>query len=241
MTIGKIDNLDKILNLTNVTTDSADLYIHGNIVSSWWGAWDSTDQYPAKIKNFLDGAKGKNLNVYINSGGGSIFAGMAIYNMIKRHNGKTTTYIDGIAGSIASVIALASDRVIMPSNTTFFVHKPLAQRVTGNADKLREYANQLDNLQASLMTVYKENLAPGATIEEVEALVNKESYLTAEETAKYFNIELAESKSDVQYVASMFDNIEELPQFIKDKLINTIDLKKAQAQLNLLKLKGERK
>lgn len=241
MTIGKIDNLDKILNLTNVTTDSADLYIHGNIVSSWWGAWDSTDQYPAKIKNFLDGAKGKNLNVYINSGGGSIFAGMAIYNMIKRHDGKTTTYIDGIAGSIASVIALASDRVIMPSNTTFFVHKPLVQRVTGNADKLREYANQLDNLQASLMTVYKENLAPGATIEEVEALVNKESYLTAEETAKYFNIELAESKSDVQYVASMFDNIEELPQFIKDKLINTIDLKKAQAQLNLLKLKGERK
>lgn len=241
MTIGKIDNLDKILNLTNVTTDSADLYIHGNIVSSWWGAWDSTDQYPAKIKNFLDGAKGKKLNVYINSGGGSIFAGMAIYNMIKRHDGKTTTYIDGIAGSIASVIALASDRVIMPSNTTFFVHKPLVQRVTGNADKLREYANQLDNLQASLMTVYKENLAHGATIEEVEALVNKESYLTAEETAKYFNIELAESKSDVQYVASMFDNIEELPQFIKDKLINTIDLKKAQAQLNLLKLKGERK
>ena len=160
--------------------------------------------------------------------------------MIKRHDGKTTTYIDGIAGSIASVIALASDRVIMPSNTTFFVHKPLVQRITGNADKLREYANRLDNLQASLMSVYKENLAPGATIEEVEALVNKESYLTAEETAKYFNVELAESKSNVQYVASMFDDVEELPQFIKDKLINTIDLKKAQAQLNLLKLKGEK-
>lgn len=236
-----IDNLDKILNLTNVTTNSADLYIHGNIVSSWWGAWDSTDQYPAKIKNFLDGAKGKNLNVYINSGGGSIFAGMAIYNMIKRHEGQTTTYIDGIAGSIASVIALASDKVIMPSNTTFFVHKPLVQRVSGNADKLREYANTLDNLQASLMAVYQENLAPGASIEEVEALVNKESYLTAEETSKYFNVELAESKPSVQYVASMFENTDELPQFIKDKLKNTMDLKRAQAKLNLLKIKGEQR
>lgn len=236
-----IDNLDKILNLTNVTTNSADLYIHGNIVSSWWGAWDDADQYPTKIKNFLDSAKGKKLNVYVNSGGGSIFAGMAIYNMIKRHEGETTTYIDGIAGSIASVIALASDKVIMPSNTTFFIHKPLVQRVTGNADKLREYANQLDNLQASLMAVYQENLAPGITIEEVEALVNKESYLTAEETAKYFNVEMAKSKSSVQYVASMFEHTEELPQFIKDKLKNTMDLKKAQAQLNLLKLKGEQK
>lgn len=236
-----VDNLDKILNITNVTTNSADLYIHGNIVSSWWGAWDNADQYPAKIKNFLDGAKGKNLNVYINSGGGSIFAGMAIYNMIKRHEGNTTTYIDGIAGSIASVIALASDRVIMPSNTTFFVHKPLVQRVTGNADKLREYANQLDTLQSSLMGVYAENLAPGASIEDVEALVNKESYLTAEETAKYFNVEIAESKSSVKYVASMFENTDELPQFIKDRLKNTMELKKAQAQLNLLKLKGEYK
>lgn len=237
----KIDNLDKLLNLTNVTTNSADLYIHGNIVSSWWGAWDSQDQYPAKIKTFLDEAKGKKLNIYINSGGGSIFAGMAIYNMIKRHDAETTTYIDGIAGSIASVIALASDKVIMPSNTTFFIHKPLVQYVTGNADKLREYANQLDNLQASLMSVYEENLAPNISIEEVETLVNKESYLTAEETAKYFNVELAESKSSVQYVASMFENIEELPQFIKERLKNTMDLKKAQARLNLLKLQGEQK
>ena len=75
----------------------------------------------------------------------------------------------------------------------------------------------------------------------VEALVNKESYLTAEDTAKYFNVEIAESKSSVQYVASMFENTEELPQFIKDRLKNTMELKKAQAQLNLLKLQGEQK
>ena len=232
------DNLDNILNLTNVTNDTADLYIHGNIVSSWWGAWDDADQYPSKIKNFLNGAKGKKLNVYINSGGGSLFSGMAIYNMIKRHDGETTTYIDGIAGSIASVIALASDKVIMPSNATFFVHKPLAQRISGNADDLRKCADNLDVLQGALMGVYAENLAEGAKIEDVEELVNKESYLTAEETAKYFNVEVAKAKSDLQYVASMFDNVDSLPNFIKEKLENKANIDKAKAQLKLLELKG---
>ncbi len=232
------DNLDNILNLTNVTNDTADLYIHGNIVSSWWGAWDDADQYPSKIKNFLNGAKGKKLNVYINSGGGSLFSGMAIYNMIKRHDGETTTYIDGIAGSIASAIALASDKVIMPSNATFFVHKPLVQRISGNADDLRKCADNLDVLQGALMGVYAENLAEGAKIEDVEELVNKESYLTAEETAKYFNVEVAKAKSDLQYVASMFDNVDSLPSFIKEKLENKANIDKAKAQLKLLELKG---
>lgn len=232
------DNLDNILNLTNVTNDTADLYIHGNIVSSWWGAWDDADQYPSKIKNFLNGAKGKKLNVYINSGGGSLFSGMAIYNMIKRHDGETTTYIDGIAGSIASVIALASDKVIMPSNATFFVHKPLVQRISGNADDLRKCADNLDVLQGALMGVYAENLAEGAKIEDVEELVNKESYLTAEETAKYFNVEVAKAKSDLQYVASMFDNVDSLPNFIKEKLENKANIDKAKAQLKILELKG---
>lgn len=51
------------------------------------GAWDDEDQYPENVRNILDGVKGKDLNIYINSGGGSVFAGMAIYNMIKRHEG----------------------------------------------------------------------------------------------------------------------------------------------------------
>lgn len=239
--MNKRDNLHEVLNLKNITNESADLYIYGNIVSSWWGAWDNEDQYPSKIKTFLDGVKDKKLNIYINSGGGALFAGMAIYNMIKRHPQETTTYIDGIAGSIASIIALASDKVIMPSNATFFVHKPLVNYVSGNADELRKCANQLDVLQNSLMEVYSENLAEGATYEEVEELVNKESYLSAEETSKYFKVELAESKQDIKYVASMFDNTENLPQFIKDKLENNMELKKAQAKLNLIKLKGEQR
>ena len=53
----------------NETATSADLYFYGDIVSDWWGAWQEEDQYPEAIKNFLSGQQGKNLNIYINSGG----------------------------------------------------------------------------------------------------------------------------------------------------------------------------
>lgn len=230
-----IDNLDKLLNVTNVKNDSADLYIYGNIVSSWWGAWEDTDQYPGKIKNFLSGVKGKNLNVYINSGGGAVFAGMAIYNMIKRHEGYKTAYIDGIAGSISSVIPLAADKIIIPGNGIFFVHKPLVQYVSGNADDLRGYAEALDSLQAAIMNVYADNLALGATREQVESLVNKATYLSAKEAVKYFNMELEKPKNNIQYVASMFEDYDNVPEYIKNKF-NLVE--KYQAQLDLLKLKG---
>ena len=100
----------KGLEIKNMTDVSADLYFYGDIVSDWWGAWQNEDQYPDAIKNFLSQAEGKDLNVYVNSGGGSVFAGMAIYNMIKRHGekNKVKVYVDGLAGSIASVIARRS-------------------------------------------------------------------------------------------------------------------------------------
>lgn len=107
----KNDNLSSVLEIKNETKDNAELYFYGDIVSSCLGAWDDTDQYPESIKKFLDNVKGKDLDIYINSGGGSVFAGMAIYNMLKRHKGFKTVYIDGLAASIASVIALAGDKV----------------------------------------------------------------------------------------------------------------------------------
>ena len=88
----------KGLEIKNMTDISADLYFYGDIVSDWWGAWQNEDQYPDAIKNFLSQAEGKDLNVYVNSGGGSVFAGMAIYNMIKRHGEKNK--VESIRGRL---------------------------------------------------------------------------------------------------------------------------------------------
>lgn len=188
------DNLKSFLTVKNSTLQTADLYFYGEIVSDWWGAWDDLDQYPEAIRDFLTEHEGKDLNIYINSGGGSVFAGLAIYNMLLRHKGKKTVYVDGIAASIASVIALAGDEIIIPSNAFMMIHKPTLS-CSGNADDLRKTAEDLDAVETGIINIYKAHLAEGANIETVKELVAAETWLNGEEAAKYFNITVSEAKT----------------------------------------------
>lgn len=188
------DNLKSFLTVKNSTLQTADLYFYGEIVSDWWGAWDDLDQYPEAIRDFLTEHEGKDLNIYVNSGGGSVFAGLAIYNMLLRHKGKKTVYVDGIAASIASVIALAGDEIIIPSNAFMMIHKPTLS-CSGNADDLRKTAEDLDAVETGIINVYKTHLAEGADIEAVKELVAAETWLNGEEAAKYFNITVSEAKT----------------------------------------------
>ena len=195
------DSLKQFLSVKNETPTSADLFFYGDIVSDWWGAWGEADQYPEAIREFLKGREGKDLNIYINSAGGSVFAGIAIYNMLLRHQGFKTVYVDGMAASIASVIALAGDRVIVPSNAFLMIHKPWAECV-GNADACRKMADDLDAVEAGILNVYKENLAPGVTIEDIKQMVAEETWLNGEEAAKYFTVETGAAKT---YAAKITD------------------------------------
>lgn len=197
------DNLKQLLTVKNETLTSADLYFYGDIVSDWWGAWTDSDQYPEAIRDFLREQNGKALNIYINSGGGSVFAGIAIYNMLKRHKGYKTVYVDGMAASIASVIALAGDRVVIPSNAFLMIHKPYAS-CAGNSDELRKMADDLDAVETGILNVYKEHLAEGADVETVKAMVAAETWLNGEEAAKYFAIEVGEAK---EYAAKITDSV----------------------------------
>lgn len=229
------DNLNELLQIKNATETEADLYFYGDIVSSWWGTWDNTDQYPDNVKRFLDGAKGKKLNIHVNSGGGSVFAGIAIYNMIKNHDAETVTYIDGMAASIASVIALASDRVVMRTGSTLMVHKPLYS-LWGcyNADDFRKMAKDLDAVQACIMQVYKENMTEGVNIKVIEKLVNAETYMTSDEAVKYFNIEIEETLQAVACQSEYMEKFLNVPDTFKNK---QLEIEKAKAQLEILKMK----
>lgn len=207
----------KGLEIKNMTDISADLYFYGDIVSDWWGAWQNEDQYPDAIKNFLSQAEGKDLNVYVNSGGGSVFAGMAIYNMIKRHGekNKVKVYVDGLAGSIASVIAFAgTEPPEIPSNAFLMIHKPWGA-ISGNADEMRKMADDLDKIQTGIMNVYEEHLAEGITIDQVEALVNAETWLDGKEAAKYFNIAQTDTADYVAAVGDYLNHAGKLPEKFK--------------------------
>ena len=128
------------------------------------------------VKNMLGQLDDKsNLNIYVNSGGGSVFAGLAIYNMLKR-KGSKTVYVDGVAASIASVIALAGDRIVIPSNAFLMIHKPWTISA-GNANDFRKMAEDLDHIESGILNVYKENLKDGIGIEEIQQLVDAETWL----------------------------------------------------------------
>lgn len=219
----KKDNLINLLEVKNSTETSADLFFYGDIVSSWYGAWDDTDQYPEKVRDFLKEHENKDLNIYINSGGGSVFAGMAIYNMLKRHNGQKTVYIDGLAGSISSVIAMAGDRIVVPKNSFLMIHKPLVG-VLGNATTLREQADLLDNIEQAIINVYEDKLAKGVSIETIKDMVNAETWLNGEEAIQYFNVELVEENNAIAKVDSDYivNNCKNIPKNLNKKDIEEI-------------------
>jgi ATP-dependent protease ClpP protease subunit len=212
------NNLKNMLEIKNFTDTTCDLYFYGDIVDSWLGAFDDMDQYPEAIKNFLDEAKDKNINIYVNSGGGSVFAGMAIYNMLKRHKGYKTVYIDGLAGSIASVIALAGDKIIIPKNAYFMIHKPWCA-CGGNANDFREMANTLDKVEQGILNVYKDNLASETYYDEVVEMVNNETWLTGEEASKYFaNVEIVEPLQLVACTSDLYSKYINTPKNISNDL-----------------------
>lgn len=228
------DNLKQFLTVRNSTLATADLYFYGDIVSSWWGAWEDTDQYPEAIRDFLKEQENKDLNIYINSGGGSVFAGLAIYNMLLRHKGKKTVYVDGIAASIASVIALAGDEIIVPSNAFLMVHKPW-NACYGNADDFRKMAEDLDAIETGIMNVYKEHLAEGASIDEVQQLVNAETWLNGEEAAKYFKITVSEAK---EYAAQMTDSTKAAYRNIPEQIFKSAQAVENKADETAKKIKS---
>lgn len=116
------------MTIKNQTDSSADLFFYGDIVSeTWQSEWYEDDMAPGDVKEFLDQLDGtENINIHINSGGGSVFGGIAIYNMLRRNNAHKTVYVDGLAASIASVIMMAGDEIVMPKNATVMIHKPSA-------------------------------------------------------------------------------------------------------------------
>ena len=194
--------------IKNETPTSADLYFYGDIVSDWWGAWQEEDQYPEAIKNFLNGQQGKSLNIYINSGGGSVFAGIAIYNMIRRfaEQNAVRVFVDGLAGSIASVIAFAgSTPPKIPSNAFLMIHNPWAL-VEGNAEDLRKMADDLEVISGGILNVYMDHVKEGVTEDQIRELMNAEPWLNGQDAAEYFDVETTESVAEIaaasgEYVA----------------------------------------
>lgn len=192
------------MTIKNQTDSSADLFFYGDIVSeTWQSKCYEEDMAPGDVKEFLDQLDGtENINIHINSGGGSVFGGIAIYNMLHRNNAHKTVYVDGLAASIASVIMMAGDEIVIPKNATVMIHKPSASYffTTKNADDLRKDAESLDTCQEAIMQTYMTKAKVDK--EEIEQKVNDETWLTGEEVAELFDVKVEEANDAVACAGS---------------------------------------
>jgi len=159
----------------NEEEKSAVLNIFGDITSF---PWESVGE----VSNFLLSKKLEDLSdvniidVYINSYGGEVAEGLAIYNALKRHKAKIVTHVDGFACSIASVIFMAGDERIMPSTSCLMIHNPWLY-TAGNAQELRKQADDLDVIGECSINAYMEHCK--ITKEELKELLDNETWLSS--------------------------------------------------------------
>ena len=165
------------------------LYIYGDVEGDYYDWWSGgiveSETSANKFKRVLEeNPDVTEIEVYINSYGGSVFEGTAIYNQLKRHPAKKTVYIDGFACSIASVIAMAGDEVVMPKNTLMMLHNAWTF-TCGNAAELRKAADDLDIINAAGRQAYLKKAKDKLSEKELIKMMDAETWLNAEECIKY--------------------------------------------------------
>ncbi|MDA1664864.1 Clp protease ClpP [Bacillus cereus] len=171
-------NMNKLLNLKRDIRIEAKgeneykLTVYGSI-----GGWFSENNAEA-VRRKIQDVKAEKIHVHINSGGGSAFDGVAICNQLKQHSAEIIVHIDGWAASAASVIAMAGDKIIMPSNTMMMIHQASTFEY-GNADLFEKTARDLRKIDSALAASYKKRFV--GTDEELKQLLKDETWLTAEE------------------------------------------------------------
>lgn len=175
--------------------------------------YDEIGFWGVQAKDFvtdLGKVQSKKLKVEINSPGGDVFAGLAIYNALKMSGKEIEVHVMGVAASAASLIAMAGDKIIMPKNTFMMVHNPWSF-VIGNADELREQADVLDKIGTSLLQTYVSRT--GRSEQEVAEMLSKDTWMTADEALELgFATEVVdEVKAKAQFDMARAD----LPEQVK--------------------------
>ena len=156
--------------------------------------FDEIGFWGVQAKDFirdLSAVKSKSLNVEINSPGGDVFAGLAIFNALRSSGKEIVVTVLGVAASAASLIAMAGDRIVMPKNTFMMVHNPWSFAM-GNADELRDTADTLDKIGSSLRLTYAART--GLPEDEIAEMLSTDTWLTADEAlAKGFATEVIDN------------------------------------------------
>ena len=140
----------------------------------------------------------EDINLHINSGGGLVFDGMAIYNTLKNYKGKVTAYVEGLSASIASVIMLSADKVYMAQNSFIMIHNP-KMGVFGEETDIEAKLEMMKKTKTQIMNIYKEKT--GLDDERLSNMMDDETWLTADEALELGFVDEVTDK--VQIVANL--------------------------------------
>ena len=178
-------------NIQNKASETADIYIFDEI-----GMYGVTAQdFIGEIKEL----KNTPINLRINSLGGDVFNGMAIYIVIKKREAKTTVYIEGIAASIATIIALGADEVVMSENSLFMIHNAWGGTM-GDAKDMRKSAETLEKISTELTEIYMKKT--GLSYDVVSNMMDEETWLNSEEA---YELGFVDTISDAIKIAAKYD------------------------------------
>ena len=170
---------ERFYQLTNVSEDSATLYIYGDITSI---KLFENDVCVYDLAKEIGDLGGKALTVRINSYGGEVAEGLAIYNLLKSYAGEVTTICDGFACSAASVVFMAGAKRIMPCSSLLMIHNAWTW-ASGDADDLRKAAEDLEKITQPSVEIYTS--VSNLDADEIKAMMDAETWIDADEALDY--------------------------------------------------------
>lgn len=161
----------------SVSSNNQELILDGPIASdTWWGDEVTPDLFREELKQHAG-----DLTVVINSPGGDVFAGLAIYNALVNHNGNVTVRVDGLAASIASVIAMAGDKIIMSPGSMIMIHRPSVY-AAGTVDDMEKAKDVLLKIEEGITPIYAKRT--GLSDEKITELLEAETWMLADKAVE---------------------------------------------------------
>lgn len=205
--------------VNNADSDVAELMVYGDITSYKWYE-DDVSAYD--LSKDLQSLGGKALKVRINSYGGEVSQGLAIYNLLKDYAGEVTTICDGFACSAASVIFMAGKNRLMPKSSLLMIHNAWSY-ASGDANDLRKAADDLEKITEPSVQIYLAN----SNLEEetIRTMMDKETWITADEAYEYGMATAV---------------VEDSPQMsLKDDMLSKLVHRNKQLEKEMLKIKEQ--
>lgn len=212
----KLKNIKKDFSvIVNKTQTVAEVLLYGAVGDSMW------DDNAVSANKFVDElnklpSSVTEIQLRINSPGGSVFDGITMYERLKQHKAKVITYVDGVAASIASIIAMAGDEINIGEGSFFMIHKPMSATY-GNSDDHEKTINILDKIEEQMISIYARKT--GLSRLEISKMLMKDTWINSDEALSMgFATTKIEASEQLLVAASM---LKEAKWIVNPPSINT--------------------